>query len=85
LGQAVVRATFDLVDHGPYPHSLYQTSVLVRPFYEKLGAGVVTNRIVNSLDAEDPTKSPFWDVVVMRYPAAKHWPTGDIDLRGPGY
>lgn len=84
LGQAVVRAAFDLVDHGPFSHALFQTSHQVRPFYEKLGAGVVTNRIVNSL-ADDPTKNPFWDEVVMRYPAAKHWPPGEIDLRGPGF
>jgi predicted N-acetyltransferase YhbS len=84
LGQAVVRAVFDAVDHGPFPHSLFQTSHAVRPFYEKLGAGLVTNRIVNSL-GDDPQKNPFWDEVVMRYPAAKHWPAGDIDLRGPGY
>jgi predicted N-acetyltransferase YhbS len=84
LGQAVVRAAFDLVDHGPFPHSLFQTSQNVRPFYEKLGACLVTNRIVNSL-ADDPQKNPFWDEVVMRYPAAKPWPSGEIDLRGPGY
>jgi predicted N-acetyltransferase YhbS len=84
LGQAVVRAVFDLVDHGPYAYSLFQTSHKVRPFYEKLGAGLVTNRIVNSL-ADEPTANPFWDEVVMRYPAAKHWPEGEIDLRGPGF
>jgi predicted N-acetyltransferase YhbS len=84
LGDRVVRAAFDTVDHGPFMHSLFQTSFKVRPFYEKLGACFVTNRIVNSL-GEDPTKNPFWDEVVMRYPAPKPWPTGDIDLRGPGY
>jgi predicted N-acetyltransferase YhbS len=84
LGQAVVRAAFDLVDHGPYEHALFQTSNQVRGFYEKLGAGAVTNRIINSR-GEDPHKNPFWDEVVMRYPAAKHWPAGDIDLRGPGW
>lgn len=84
LGQAVVRAAFDLVDHGPYPHALFQTSNSVRGFYEKLGAGVVTNRIINSKSA-DPYKNPFWDDVVMRYPAAKPWPAGDIDLRSAGW
>jgi predicted N-acetyltransferase YhbS len=84
LGQAVVRAVFDLVDHGPFPHSLFQTSHQVRPFYDKLGAGLVTNPIINSL-GDDPEKNPFWDEVAMRYPAAKHWPEGEIDLRGPGY
>ena len=84
LGQAIVRAVFDLVDHGPYPHSLFQTSPTVRPFYEKLGACQISNRIVNSL-GNNPEMSPFWDEVAMRYPAPKHWPAGDIDLRGPGY
>ena len=84
LGQAVVRAVFDAVDHGPFLHSLFQTSHKVRPFYEKLGCGLVTNRIVNSL-GDDPAANPFWDEVVMRYPAAKPWPEGEIDLRGPGY
>jgi predicted N-acetyltransferase YhbS len=84
LGQAVVRAVFDAVDHGPFAHSLFQTSYKVRPFYEKLGCVLVTNRIVNSL-ADDPTANPFWDEVAMRYPASKPWPEGEIDLRGPGY
>jgi predicted N-acetyltransferase YhbS len=84
LGQAVVRAAFDLVDHGPYTHALFQTSNKVRTFYEKLGAGVVTNPIINS-QADDPTANPFWDEVVMRYPAVKHWPEGEIDLRGPAW
>lgn len=84
FGQAVVRAVFDLVDHGPYEHCLFQTSHQNRPFYEKLGATPVTNRIINS-QADDPTANPFWDEVVMRYPMAKHWPEGDIDLLGPGF
>ncbi len=83
-GQAVTRAVFDLVDHGPFPHSLFQTSISTRVFYEKLGAGVVTNRFINSLE-DDPLKNPFWDEVVMRYPAVKQWPAGEIDLRGPGW
>lgn len=84
LGQTVVRAVFDLIDHGPYSHALFQTSHSVQAFYEKLGAGMVMNRIINSL-GEDPSANPFWDDVVMRYPAVKHWPEGTIDLRGPGW
>jgi predicted N-acetyltransferase YhbS len=84
LGQTVVRAVFDLVDHGPYQHALFQTSHSVQAFYEKLGAGLVTSRIVNSR-ADDPNANPFWDDVVMRYPAVKHWPEGTIDLRSPGW
>lgn len=84
LGQAVVRAAFDLVDHGPFAHALFQTAGNVRSFYEQLGAGVVTNPIVDSISGQ-PMQNPFWDDVVMRYPAAKHWPPGPIDIRGPGW
>jgi GNAT superfamily N-acetyltransferase len=84
LGQAVVRAAFDLVDHGPYLFALFQTGEAVRPFYEKLGAVRVDNRFVNSL-ADDPAANPFWDKVIMRYPASPGWPVGEIDLRGPGW
>jgi predicted N-acetyltransferase YhbS len=84
LGAAVVRETFQLVDRGVFPWSLFQTTHKVRPFYEKLGACLVANRIVNSL-GEDPTKNPFWDEIVMRYAAGPGWPEGEIDLRGPGY
>ena len=84
LGRLVVEPIFRLVDQGNFPFSLFQTSPEVRPFYEKLGCCVVENRIVNSL-GENPQESPFWDSVVMRYPAGPGWPTGEIDLRGPGY
>jgi predicted N-acetyltransferase YhbS len=84
LGAAVVRETFRMVDDGIFSWSLYQTSHKVRPFYEKLGACVVPNRIVNSL-ADDPTANPFWDELVMRYPNRPGWPEGEIDLRGAGY
>jgi predicted N-acetyltransferase YhbS len=84
LGELVVRAAFDLVDAGEFPFALFQTNSRVQAFYEKFGAVPVENRIVNSL-AEDATANPFWDEVVMRYPADGHWPAGTIDLRGPGY
>ena len=84
LGVVVSRAVFDLVDEGVFPFSLFQTSDVIRPFYEKLGAVLVENRVINSL-ADDPTETPFRDKLVMRYPADRHWPEGDIDLRGPGY
>lgn len=84
LGQAVVRAAFDLVDHGPFSFSLFQTTEPVRSFYEKLGAVTADNRFVNSL-ADEPAANPFWHAVIMRYPAAPGWPAGEIDLRGPGY
>jgi hypothetical protein len=84
LGELVVREVFALVDDGTFPFSLFQTNNKVRPFYEKLGSVLVTNRIVNS-QAEDPTANPFWDEVALRYPGNRDWPAGEIDLRGPGY
>lgn len=84
LGELVVREVFSLVDAEVFLFSLFQTSHKVQPFYEKLGATLVDNRIINSL-ADDPTSYPFWDEVVLRYPKNRVWPAGEIDLRGPGY
>jgi len=84
LGELVVRAAFGLVDAGDFAFSLFQTNRSVQRFYEKLGAVVVENPIVNSL-AADPTANPFWDELAMRYPRDGRWPEGTIDLRGPGY
>jgi GNAT superfamily N-acetyltransferase len=84
LGQAVVRATFDLVDDGSFPFALFQTTDDVQAFYERLGAVRIHNHFVNSL-AADPTASPWWSPVIMRYPSGPGWPEGQIDLRGPGY
>ena len=84
LGDAVVRKAFELVEHGPFPFALFQTSTDVRPFYERLGAVAIDNKFVNSL-AADPAINPFWAEVHMRYPATGDWPTGKIDLRGPGW
>ncbi len=84
LGDAVVRASFELVDQGPFPFSLFQTTTDVRPFYERLGAVAIDNTFVNSL-AADPKVNPFWAEVPMRYPATRDWPKGEIDLRGPGW
>jgi predicted GNAT family N-acyltransferase len=84
LGQAVTRAAFDLVDDGTFDFALFQTNETVRPFYERLGAVAVDNRFINSM-AEDPNASPFWDRVIMRYPAIPGWPAGQIDVRGPGW
>jgi predicted N-acetyltransferase YhbS len=84
FGDAVVRATFSLVDNGPFPFALFQTTMEVRPFYERLGAVAIDNTFVNSL-ADDPKANPFWAEVKMRYPATGGWPSGKIDLRGPGW
>jgi hypothetical protein len=84
LGEAVVKSAFGLVDDGTYPFSLFQTTNIVQPFYEKLGATIVHNRLFNSL-AADPAASPFWDPVIMRYAGTGNWPSGDIDTNGPGW
>jgi predicted N-acetyltransferase YhbS len=84
LGDAVVRATFGLVDNGPFPFALFQTTTNVRAFYERLGAVAIDNTFINSL-ADDLTADPFWADVKMRYPATGNWPKGEIDLRGPGW
>ena len=81
LGDAVVRASFELVDRGTFPFALFQTTPDVRPFYERLGAIPIDNTFVNSL-APDPKVNPFWAEVPMRYPATGDWPKGEIDLRG---
>lgn len=84
LGARVVRAALSQVDRGVFPFALFQTTEPVRPFYERLGAVTVANRIVNS-HAADPDANPFGDSVVMRYPTNEGWPDGVIDLRGPAY
>ena len=88
LGVLVVQRVFAAVDERTYPFCLFATGA-ARPFYEKLGAAVVTNRIVNSHADTDPATNPFTDDFVMRYPAdtagRTPWPAGLIDLRGPGF
>jgi predicted N-acetyltransferase YhbS len=84
LGELVARAALAPVDAGEFQFALFQTNSRVRPFYEKLGAVTVDNDVVNSL-AADPTAPAFWDEVVMRYPANRPWPKGEIDLLGPGF
>ena len=87
-GAAVVQEVFAAVDRGTYAFCLFQTGA-AHPFYEKLGAAVVTNPIVNSHADTDPEANPFTDNLVMRYPAdttgRDPWPEGTIDLRGPGF
>ena len=84
LGQAVVRAAFEVVDQGAFPFSLFQTTNEVQPFYDRLGAVRIHNRFVNSL-ATDPNADPWWNPVIMRYPDGPGWPAGEIDLRGAGW
>jgi GNAT superfamily N-acetyltransferase len=83
LGEAVVRAAMSLADGHAVACLLFQTSLKVRPFYLRLGAADVTNRVINSR-SDDPLARPFEDEVVMRYPAC-NFANGIVDLRGPGY
>ncbi len=84
LGEMVVRPIFDLVDDAVFTFSIFQTSPKASKFYERLGACRANNSFVNSLGAH-PQENPFWDEVIMGYPQDRDWPTGEIDLRGPGY
>ncbi len=84
FGEKVVQAAFAQVDAKSYELALFQTSQNVRPFYERLGAVVVENRVIDST-FDEPNKNPFWDEVVMRYPATEDWPMGVVDLLGAGY
>ncbi len=89
LGKRVVRAVFDLVDQGVFEWSLFQTSHAVKQFYEKLGARVIDNEIINSMAAdycESHPTHPMWDDVAMVYPGGRSgWPMGRIDLRGAAW
>ncbi|MBN2510024.1 MAG: GNAT family N-acetyltransferase [Spirochaetales bacterium] len=90
LGALAVRKVFEAVDAGEYPVCLFQTSFKVEPFYLKLGAARITNRIVNSLartglPPRQMRRQVFWDDVVMIYPGTFCLPSGDINLQGPGY
>jgi len=84
LGASVARAAFARVDRGLFHLCLFQTTPEVQAFYEKIGARTVDNRFVDST-ADDPEASPWWDPVVMIYPAGATWPEGTIDLRGPAW
>ena len=83
LGEAVTRAAFDRLGADGPTVCLFQTGA-ARAFYERLGARVIDNEVVDSI-AADPGASPFEDEVVMLYPGDAAWPTGRIDLRGPGW
>lgn len=82
LGRAVVTAAFERVRVGGYPVCLFQAAERVREFYERLGACVVSNRIIDSSHGGEPA---FEEEHAMRYPADVAWPEGEIDLRGPGW
>jgi hypothetical protein len=87
-GRRVVEAAWGEVDRGRFRVALFQTPV--PEFYEKLGARKVDSQFVNTGEP-DPKPGrgtrdqPWWNPHIMIYPAAFAWPTGTIDLRGPGY
>ncbi len=83
LGAKLIKAAFERVDNGTFPLSLFQTSV--PGFYEKLGAKQVSNKFVNSLNADAPNAIPWWDPNIMVYPSHYPWSEETIDLLGPGW
>ena len=82
LGAAIVQRAFDRVDGKTYGCSLFQTDV--PGFYEKLNARQCDNPFVDGT-ANIPQGRPWWSEYVMVYPANFDWPSGKIDLNGPGY
>jgi len=83
-GKKVVKKAFSIVDKDIFPHCFFQTTPQVQPFYEKLGAKVATNKIINS-KSDNPEKNPFWDPIAMHYSPNHPWFEGTIDLLGPGW
>ncbi|MEO0514777.1 MAG: GNAT family N-acetyltransferase [Planctomycetota bacterium] len=84
LGKRLVRAAWAEVDAGRVAACLLKTSG-ASPFYEKLGARVIDNPLVNSLAEGGVDRQPFEESAAMIYPAQADWPTGEIDLRGPAF
>ncbi|QDU55366.1 hypothetical protein Pan181_15550 [Aeoliella mucimassa] len=85
LGERLVQSAWRGVDEGLLPFSLFQTSQTAKQFYDRFGCLLVENQVTDST-AEDPTACPFKDDHIVRYPGRnRDWPTGPIDLRGPGY
>lgn len=83
LGERMVKAVLKRVDDGEFPVALWQTGV--PDFYQRLGAKAVGNRFVNTAHPTDKGKTPFWDKVIMIYPAGASWPDGVIDIKALGY
>ncbi len=84
LGKRLVRAAWSAVDEGRVAACLLKTSG-ASPFYEKLGARVIDNPLVNSWADGGVDRRPLEGSVAMIYPAEADWPTGEIDLRGPAF
>ncbi|MGF1485129.1 MAG: GNAT family N-acetyltransferase [Opitutales bacterium] len=82
-GLTMMGEVFAEMDAGRYPVCLYQTDV--PGFYEKLGARQVQSTFINSRNASQPQRNPFWSQIQMIYPGNGPWPEAPIDLCGPGY
>ena len=78
LGRAIVLDAWKRL--GPELQvSLFQTGVC--EFYERMGARIIFNRIINTRD----THPPFWEPYAMIYPREANWPLGAIDVQGSGW
>ena len=84
LGERVVRRAFAELENAAADCFLLQTGG-ARRFYEKLGARAVDNCFVDRGDPDATPAPPFHEPHVMIYPASADWPTGEVDLRGPGW
>lgn len=84
LGVKLVRAAWAAVDDGQVAACLLKTSG-ARLFYEKLGARVIDNPLVDTTAEAGPDRRPFGESAAMIYPAGADWPEGEIDLRGPAF
>ena len=83
IGIALARDAFRRVDEWEFPVSIFQTTI--PDFYQRLGAAVVGNRFFDSKNEDNPDAPPWTDGRIMIYPSAYPWPTGPVDLNGPGY
>lgn len=80
LGRMIIENAFGFVDCGNFQCTLFQTKV--PEFYRKLGARIISNEVINSLDSR---KRPFNDTFIMLYPDHFSVGSGRIDLNGDGY
>ncbi len=83
LGALLVKDAFLRIQNEEFPLCLFQTGV--PEFYEKLDCKVIENKVINSKNESDPNANPFWDDYAMIYPSTFLWPSGTIDILGPGF
>ena len=80
LGREIVETAFAFVKKYDFEFTIFQTKV--PSFYEHLGAGILPNKIIDSLHNNSKV---FWDPYVMVYPGYVHLGDSEIDLMGYGY